>query len=332
MKDVDGSLAEGTASFVKKTGRDKLWQRLDKHYKRFIDPKTSLLFEDMAEYRNCIVCREDNTQTIFIKDGFTHVRCLNCGFVYVNPILKEDCFDEVYESSDFGNKWVEVLLSEDQRKFDQAKFEKGVEKINKFTKKGRILDIGCSVGHFLEIARDDGWETVGMELNKRAVEHARSLGLKVWEEKLTPNLFPKEHFEAITLWEVLEHVSEPRELLKEIHLILKDKGILLVLVPNIDSIALRIMHEKSATFGGSSHVNFFNYKTLSRLLKEEGFETVDYETIVSELGTLNNYLNYEHPYLGKGGQILDFLTPEYIHKNLLGYKLLMTVRKVKVKS
>ena len=89
-------------------------------------------------------------------------------------------------------------------------------------------------------------------------------------------------------------------------------------MPNIDSLATRILHEKNVTFAGDSHVNFFNVDTLTRLLSDTGFMVRDAETVLTELGTINNYLNFEDPYFGEGRTVLDVLTPGYIHEHLLG--------------
>jgi len=128
------------------------------------------------------------------------------------------------------------------------------------------------------------------------------------------------------VWTVLEHVLDPEDLLKDIHQVLVPGGVLLILVPNIDSLANRILHERSTTFSGETHINLFNASTLARLLKKVEFELIECETVLTQLGTINNYLNYEDPQFGEGGPVLDFLTPEYIHEQMLGYLLLTLAR------
>ena len=103
-------------------------------------------------------------------------------------------------------------------------------------------------------------------------------------------------------------------------------GVLLIMVPNVDSLVIRILHEKAVTFSGDSHVNLFNADTLARLVESCGFAVLDCETLLTEIGTINNYLSFEEPYFGDAPALLEFLTPEYIHSRRLGYQLLMIAR------
>ena len=111
-------------------------------------------------------------------------------------------------------------------------------------------------------------------------------------------------------------------MLKQIYQLIKPNGILAILVPNIDSLAVRIMHEKCVTFSGDTHINFFNNKTLTKIQEMNGFEVLESETVFSEVNTIKNYLNYSDAYFGDGEQEFEFLNPEYIHENLMGYALI----------
>jgi hypothetical protein len=124
----------------------------------------------------------------------------------------------------------------------------------------------------------------------------------------------------------LEHIVEPRAFLESIRRLVSPDGVILVLVPNVDSLAIRVLHEKAVTFSGDSHVNHFGPATLARLLELSGFGVVDCETILTEIGTVNNYLGFDDPYFGEGQRVLDIVTPEYIHRKLMGYLLQVIAR------
>lgn len=325
-KDLDGSLSMGVATFLAATGRKERWARGKAEYDRLLDPGTGLVRAELTEHRNCPLCGADDYSTIFIKWGFPHVRCHHCTMIYVTPILRSEVQDAEHWSSPFNATWMSVLLSEPQRRFDAAKFAYGLDLIEGVvTQRGRILDIGCGTGHFLEIARDRGWTGVGFDLVKHMVRHAQGLDLDVRHGTLQRGAFSPGSVDAVTLWEVLDYIREPQPFLLEVARVLRPGRVLLILVENIDSIALRVMQDKSAAFGGMGRINYFNIRTLTRLLNEERFEVRHKETIISELQTLNNYLNYLDPYEGEGAEpvLIEFLTPEYIHQHLLGYKLLV---------
>ena len=129
-------------------------------------------------------------------------------------------------------------------------------------------------------------------------------------------------------WAVLEHLQKPKDILKHIHNLLKPTGVLLILVPNVKSLSARILHEKCITCAGDAHINFFDSETLKKIQELCGFRIFDMETIFSEINTIRNYLNYDDPYLDTCEvDELEFLNPQYIHDNLLGYCLVSYARK-----
>jgi hypothetical protein len=116
-------------------------------------------------------------------------------------------------------------------------------------------------------------------------------------------------------------------MLRIINKLLNPGGLLAILVPNINSLAARIMHERCVTFSGDTHINFFNNKTLTQIQEMNGFTVLETETMFSEVNTIKNYLNYSDPYVGDGEQEFEFLDPKFIHKNLLGYALVTYSKK-----
>jgi hypothetical protein len=121
-------------------------------------------------------------------------------------------------------------------------------------------------------------------------------------------------------------MRKPLEIVLEIKKLLKQRGIIYISVPCIDALVNRIMHEKAGVFGGHTHLQFFSIKTLSMFLEKTGFEVLEYETIITEMGTIKNYLSYKDPYFGDNADELDFLTPEVIYKNHLARNVNMAGR------
>jgi len=267
-----------------------------------------------------------------MKYGFPHLICEKCGMMYVSPILAEQELEAFYHNSKVYDDLIKVMLKKSQRNFDRAKFENGIRLLSKkLGRKGRLLDIGCLAGHFIEIAQKEGWDCAGIELNKKALKICRKNGLKVIDKKLDKSIFPKSSFEAVTLWDVLEHITRPKELLQIINYILGSGGLLLILVPNSNSLAARILQKECNMFNGCQHINLFSEKPLKILLKDCGFEIIDVKTIISELSVLNNYLNYELPYHGSGKACDNFLNlfrAKNLHRRLLGYKLQFLAKKM----
>ena len=179
----------------------------------------------------------------------------------------------------------------------------------------------------MEVAKERCWEPTAVEFNSFCVKRIESLGIECINEPLESADLPENYFDCVTLWAVFEHLQHPNEMLKIINKLLRPGGILAILVPNIDSLAARILHERCATFSGDTHINFFNYKTLTKIQEMNGFEVLEAETVFSEVNTIKNYLNYNDPYVGDGEQEFEFLDPKIIHENLLGYALVTYSKK-----
>ena len=317
----DGSLVMGVKKFHQATGRDR-HQQTD--WNDLIDPATGLLRSDLAQDRPCPICGGGFDRPIFVKQGFPHGRCRDCGLIFVTPVLKDERVLKHYQSE---SSWVRVLQSGPQIELDRLKYAYGLDLAGPHLSGESVLDVGAGTGLFLKTARDMGLDPVGLELHLENAAALRDEGFTVIDRPLEEADLESGTFDLISLWEVLEHIIHPARLLNEIHRALKPGGVLLILVPNADALSARILHEKSGAFGGHSHVNFFNSQTLSRLLAQTGFSVLEVETIITELGAINNHLGFEDPYLGDSPMILDFLTPELIHERLLGGKLLMLAKK-----
>lgn len=239
----------------------------------------------MLETVNCNICGNSRYDIIFQADLMNRanikeysyasgskagqiVRCIECGLVYVNPRdknienLYEKVIDEFYLKS--KNERVETFIKDLRR----------LEKI--FRKKGKLLDVGCGPGLFLKAAKESGWDVKGVELSKWACDYARKQGLIVYNKELDNCKIIKEEFDVITLWDVIEHVTDPSGLLKEGNRILKKDGILVIDTPNVDSFFAKLRGRKWGDFI-RMHIYYFSPKTIRLLLEKNGFKIIKME-------------------------------------------------------
>lgn len=323
----DASSQIGARQFHQLTNRNEIIDIIDSYDLQFLDVKNGMLKESLAKWRNCPVCTNNDYEVSFVKKGFRYCRCRHCNMLYVNPILHEHTSLDAYQYGEVSNKVLEVLLSKTQREFDQPKFLKAlelIEEITPATSGRRLLDVGCSVGHFLEVARSLKWNGMGIELNEAAADHAESKGFQVIRRPLVVGLFPAESFDVVTMWDVLEHIPDPEYILGVIEEILAPDGLFCLIVPNADALAARIMREKCTMFRGSSHVNIFNRHTLSSLMERLGFECRNMISLIGEINVINNWLSYQDPYRGDSIEkksVLNLINEKTMHENFLGYKL-----------
>ncbi|HSU55765.1 MAG TPA: class I SAM-dependent methyltransferase [Candidatus Dormibacteraeota bacterium] len=159
---------------------------------------------------------------------------------------------------------------------------KTVERISE-KRRGRVLDVGCGRGWLLQQFRKAGWDVHGTELSEQAARYGReALGLPIETGSLEDVSFPANHFDAITMWHVLEHVPEPAVMLKEVCRVMKPGGVLLVSVPNFGGVEARFFKDKWFHLDVPRHVTHLSSKTLRAALNEAGFLDVHWSGLTPE--------------------------------------------------
>lgn len=263
----------------------------------------------LFKYRNCPCCGQNDfdvlfesnmkaadfqkaaVETVYMIPGMRwgrHVKCRNCRFIYVNPIDKANEINKAYSQ----RKTVDASIIRDGRLRASAS---QVQLVKKYKNGIYLLDIGCGEGFFLFNASRAGYMTKGIELSQDAVEYARrEFGLDVEAKPFEELRFPGDHFDVITLWQVLEHVPYPLVILKEAHRILKPDGLLVAATPNIGGMPAKILGKRWWNVR-RLHINQFTVKTLETALRNIGFKnisSVSYKESISLLMLFLPILKY----------------------------------------
>jgi 2-polyprenyl-3-methyl-5-hydroxy-6-metoxy-1,4-benzoquinol methylase len=151
--------------------------------------------------------------------------------------------------------------------------------------KGRLLDVGCGAGFFLKSMEDRYSEVRGVEISTSHAEFAqKTMMLDVLNGTIQTANFTAEYFDTITLWDVIEHVVDPRATLDEARRILKKGGLLAISTPNVNGITASLSKKTWLYYTPPEHLYFFNRNALSTLFKESGF-------IIKRIRTRNIYFN-----------------------------------------
>lgn len=229
-----------------------------------------------VEYVACNLCSADDADHLR-SDGPLHlVRCRHCGLVYVTPRLTEHAIQRLYDegyffTGDGPRRGYRDYIADGEYYLDT--FRRRIRWLERHTVAGgRLLDVGCAAGFFLQVSAESGWEGYGVEPATCMAEHARSeLGLRVFHGTLRQRYFPAGYFDLVTLWDVLEHLTDPRGELSEVNRVLRLEGLLVLETQNIASWLPKVMGERWHHYGNDLHLFHFTPETISRLLSVTGF-------------------------------------------------------------
>jgi SAM-dependent methyltransferase len=210
--------------------------------------------------------------------GYDISRCQQCGHAYVSSRLSPNELEEAYSDvyyrtrNEAGVAGYEDYLGDAPKRMEA--FKQRLEHIERYVqKRGRLLDYGCAVGLFVKVAEDAGWQAIGYERSEWAVRYGReSLGVDIVHgEGRAPSSFEQE-FDVVTMWDVLEHLEHPRQILASIARWLKPGGLLALNTINRSSIGAQIAGEHWRHLAPPHHLQYFSRGSLTRLLKDGGFQ------------------------------------------------------------
>ncbi len=243
---------------------------------------------DIMDERNyisvsCDLCGKDETNLLYNKGGFHIVRCKNCGLVYVNPRLKMEKLGELYNKN--------VISPFDyyfeNRNDDEKTFKDRLNLIEKYSKRGRLLDLGCAIGTLSNVAKKNGWDVYGVDINKKSVNYCKEvLGLNVKEGNFEELEFQEDFFDVVLMNDFLEHVPLPTKALEKTNRILKKGGIIFIVTPKLDSGMAKISKARWLHLKPNEHLYYFSSKTMKKFLEKTGFK-VEYITPIGRYRNLN---------------------------------------------
>ena len=213
--------------------------------------------------RVCPLCTGTAASHFLKKGSLTLVTCDECSMVYANPV------DAGLASGSFyDDRGVAYYLSPDKLAADysRVRFQREIRLFRTYCLMGDVLDVGCSTGGFLHQLNTQFagcYRVIGTDVTGAALDYAESRGIEVLRSPFVEADFGGRQFDAITFWAVMEHLVEPRRFLEKAGSLLKPGGLCFVLVPNLKSLAIRILGAKYR-YIMPDHVNYFIAGTLRR--------------------------------------------------------------------
>ena len=230
--------------------------------------------DELLVPRRCPTCDAAESHPELEKDHLALVRCAACETVYVNPAFDEEHYRQVYGSSAYQ----EIVRDLGEASHDYRVRRFGAERVEAMA--GRLdaptdappeyLDVGCSTGFVVEAARDRGWQARGIDLNPSAIEFGRRRGLELQMVSLEDAGFAPASFDAISLFDVLEHLCHPAATLRRCIELLRPGGLLYLYVPNYDSASRLLMGADAHFIWPTHHLTYYTPITLCDFLERHG--------------------------------------------------------------
>jgi len=216
----------------------------------------------------CELCESGEFTSIYEKNEYhSHiVQCNNCGVTFSNPQVEIDYISH--------GKYIRKHLKNEVGRRKTAQWR--IEQIKKYCNNGRLFEIGCSAGLFLDEAKKAGFDVSGSELNKDAVSYARQeLGLTVHDKIDLSEINNEKKWDIIVMFNLLEHIPKPMEFLSYVtENMLSENGIMVIEVPHIFTIHSKIAGTKGQHLS-MAHFFYYSAKTMENLIDKINFNILD---------------------------------------------------------
>jgi 2-polyprenyl-3-methyl-5-hydroxy-6-metoxy-1,4-benzoquinol methylase len=191
--------------------------------------------------------------------------------IYANPVPAEMANGTFYDQA--GDEYLAAEKLESD--YSDVRFERELRLFRTHCPRGSVLDVGCSSGAFLHQLKKrhpDDYQIWGTDVSKAPLHHASKMGVPIIKDDFLAHSF-EQSFDAVTFWAVMEHLFEPQLFLKKAESLLKPGGFCFILVPNVKSLAIKLIGARYR-YIFAEHLNYFTPETLRKFVGGE-FNIVD---------------------------------------------------------
>ena len=256
-------------------------------------------------------------KTIRKVGKYTVINCKSCKFIHIHPIPSNKELHAFYKN-DYYQKTKPNYIQGNEKEIQYLNytFDEKLDILESLlsSKSKRVLDIGSGPGFFLRRAKQRGWQILGIEPSPIAYNYSKKQNVPTIQKFFYEVNFKEiGKFDAIHIYDVLEHVNDPISVIKKSHSLLKKGGIIVVEVPNdfnpLQKLVQNVLNKKeywitlsaeSRNSGIFDHLNYFDFSSISYTLNRAGFKIILKEsTFPLEFFLLMGYDYIKNPKIGK---------------------------------
>ncbi|MEI6627224.1 MAG: class I SAM-dependent methyltransferase [bacterium] len=223
------------------------------------------------------------------QGNYVLCRCKKCHFLFTENLPSEEqlgVYYQKYDSTGSRDNYYRDLPQYASTKYGQqlVKLFFNLAKKYQWVKGDRMLDLGSGGGMFLDILKKSGYQEIGLEISREAVEFSiKQFGVKALAADVLHDIWPVEKFKAVFMWDLFEHVSDQNKLLEKSRIALVDNGYLIIETPNscalINLIILGLLKLKiswpASWMFGIHHLFIHSEQSLKNILAQHGFRVLE---------------------------------------------------------
>lgn len=246
----------------------------------------------------CSLCGKEITKPLLTKQGFSIVKCCNCGFVYVNPRVENEQLTSIYRHNYFKNKDYGYAGYEQEKRLRVKNFERWLKDAAHYiniSKPVYSLDVGCAAGYCLALMKAKGWQVKGLELDEEMCANLQQSGYQV-SRSLLEDFETLNKFSVITLFDVIEHIPDIDKAFSKLNSLLTDDGVVIMVTPDYNSFQRKLFGKSWFQFKPIEHIQYFNKHSLKAFAERNGLQIIHEKACGQYADTefLLNRLRYYH--------------------------------------
>lgn len=221
------------------------------------------------KHKQCLVCKSENLKLLPTYSAAFLCKCQSCGFVFSQTIPTPEELENHYAGYGRNDYLSPITIK---------RYEELLDGMEPFRKTNKLLDVGCGIGYFLEVAKQKGWEVYGTEYTDEAIRICKEKEFAMKKGKLNPKDYEGIQFDIITSFEVIEHINNPNEELNNFNQLLRTGGLVYVTTPNFNSLLRYRLKAAYNVITYPEHLSYYTPKTLKKVFHQNGFRTLKIKT------------------------------------------------------
>jgi 2-polyprenyl-3-methyl-5-hydroxy-6-metoxy-1,4-benzoquinol methylase len=230
------------------------------------------------KHLNCLICQSPNIALYgkYLHNGL--LKCNDCGFLFAQQIPTIEELIAHYDGYGRNDFLSPITIN---------RYNEILDSFEPYRKTNKLLDVGCGIGFFLEVAKQRGWDVYGTEYTDEAIKICKEKGFTMHKGSLDTDNYPIESFDIITSFEVMEHINNPVEEVNRFNKLLRKGGLFYFTTPNFNAIERIYLKEYYSVVSYPEHLSYYTKRTAKQLLENNGFKELKMTTTGFSISLIN---------------------------------------------